>query len=70
MLILSLLTNQYLQKMKKFSLNDFAKANVTLEKKVMKSVKGGDGIPLESWSWGITAQHKDKWIVVESSSIG
>jgi hypothetical protein len=28
--------------MKKVSLNDFAKANVTIEKKGMMSVKGGD----------------------------
>ena len=31
--------------MKKLSLNDFAKANVALEKKGMKSVKGGEAKP-------------------------
>jgi natural product precursor len=46
--------------MKKLSLNDFAKANVALEKKGMKSVKGGDGknpkeIDVLSWSWGVAA---------------
>lgn len=54
--------------MKKLSLNDFAKANVTLEKKGMKSVKGGDEkkgeIQIESWSWGRVASNgthlKDK----------
>ena len=28
--------------MKKLNLNDFAKANVTIEKKAMMTVKGGD----------------------------
>ena len=39
--------------MKKLSLNDFAKANVALDKKGMKSVKGSGGeIDVLSWSWG------------------
>jgi hypothetical protein len=56
LLILTINNNLILTKMKKLSLNDFAKANVTLEKKGMMSVMGGNEEP--------------KKIVVESSSLG
>ena len=44
--------------MKKLSLNDFAKANVALEKKGMMIVKGGaEPILLEQWSLGKIASN-------------
>ena len=61
LLILIFNNNLILTKMKKLNLNDFAKANVTLEKKGMMSVNGGgEPILLEQWSLGKIASNETR----------